>query len=355
MSYELLITSSRGDYPVRIAPGAFRALLDERPGQPVIADAFFADDLAAVGDRLIVVEAVEGNKTMGGGERIIEALRDMGIGRGDHVVAVGGGIVQDVSTLATSLYMRGIPWTYVPTTLLGMTDSCIGGKSSLNVGPYKNLAGNFHPPTDIVVDPEFTRTLSPEDLVGGMCEAMKISFCRGPAAFDRYLELQQPAREGDVDAQAALLAHVLGCKKWFIEVDEFDKKERRQLNFGHTFAHALEAATSFRVSHGAAVGIGVVAADHLAVACGLPGAPSLRSHALDMLVGVPDLAPRLAEMDDAAFAKAFLLDKKHGPDGLHVIVPAAGGATEERVLPAGDETMAMVHDALGTAISEVSG
>ena len=101
MSYELLITSSRGDYPVRIAPGAFRALLDERPGQPVIADAFFADDLAAVGDRLIVVEAVEGNKTMGGGERIIEALRDMGIGRGDHVVAVGGGIVQDVSTLAT--------------------------------------------------------------------------------------------------------------------------------------------------------------------------------------------------------------------------------------------------------------
>ena len=138
-------------------------------------------------------------------------------------------------------------------------------------------------------------------------------------------------------------------------MDEFDKKERRQLNFGHTFAHALEAATAFRVSHGAAVGIGVVAADHLAVACGLPGAPGLRAHALDLLAGAPDLALRLADVDDAAFAKAFLLDKKHGPDGLHVIVPDAGGATEERVLPAGDETIAMVRGALDGAISEVSG
>jgi 3-dehydroquinate synthase len=354
VSYELLITSSSGAYPVRIAPGAFGALLEERTDQPVIADAFFAAALAARTDRVIVVEAVEANKTLGEGERIIEALRDMGIGRGESVVALGGGIVQDVSTLAVSLYMRGIPWTYVPTTLLGMADSCIGGKSSINVGPYKNLAGNFHPPTEIVVDPDFIRTLTPEDRVGGMCEAMKISFCRGPEAFARYVELQSQADCDNPEAEAALLAHVLGCKKWFIEVDEFDKKERRQLNFGHTFAHALEAATYFQVSHGAAVGIGVVAADRLAVALGLPGAPDLRAHALDLLAGVPDLGPRLADVDEAAFTRAFLLDKKHGPDGLHVIVPAAGGATEERVLPEGDETMAMVRGALDGAINEVS-
>lgn len=355
MSFDLLITSSRGDYPVRIAPGAFRALLDDCPGDPVIADAFFAADLVDVGDRLIVVEAAEGNKTLAGAERIIEALRDMGIGRGDRVVAVGGGIVQDVATLATSLYMRGIPWTYVPTTLLGMADSCIGGKSSINVGPYKNLAGNFHPPIEIVIDPHFIRTLSPEDRIGGMCEAMKISFCRGPEAFERYLRLQSVAEGGGAAAQAELLAHVLGCKQWFIEVDEFDQKERRQLNFGHTFAHALEAATSFKVSHGVAVGVGVVAADHLAVECGLPGAPALHEHALGLLARVPDLGARLADVDAAAFAKAFMLDKKHGPDGVHVIIPAASGATEERVLPGDDGTMTMVRHALDAAISEVSG
>ena len=355
MSYELLIKSSRGDYAVRIAPGAFRSLLEDRPGEPIIADAYFAAGLAELGDRLIVVEAVEGNKTLGQGERIIEALRDLGVGRADRVVALGGGIVQDVSTLATSLYMRGIPWTYVPTTLLGMADSCIGGKSSINVGPYKNLAGNFHPPVEIVIDPEFIRTLSSEDRIGGMCEAMKISFCRGPEAFDRYLQLQIAAESGGAAAEAELLAHVLGCKQWFIEVDEFDQKERRQLNFGHTFAHALEAATSFKVSHGAAVGVGVVAADHLAVACGLPGAPTLHEHALALLARVPDLGPRLEEVDDAAFARAFMLDKKHGPDGMHVIIPAAGGGTEERVLSGGDETMVMVRQALEAAISEVSG
>jgi 3-dehydroquinate synthase len=353
VSYELLITSTNGAYPVRIAPGSFSALLDTRPDDPVIADAFFADDLADRGERLIVVQAEESNKTLGEGERIIEALRDMGIGRGDSVIAVGGGIVQDVSTLAVSLYMRGIPWVYVPTTLLGMADSCIGGKSSINVGPYKNLAGNFHPPTEIVVDPDFIRTLTAEDRMGGMCEAMKISFCRGPAAFDRYVELHAGARGADPDSEAALLAHVLECKKWFIEVDEFDKNERRQLNFGHTFAHALEAATSFRVSHGAAVGVGVVSADHLAVALGAAGAPNLRTHALDLLAGVPDLALRLADVDGEAFHKAFFLDKKHGADGLHVILPAPGGATEERVLPADDKTMAMVRHALDGAIREV--
>lgn len=352
VSSEITIRSSAGTYPVHIAAGAFDALLTAHDGDVVIADAFFADRLAHRGDRLLLLEAVEGNKTLSQGEALIAALRDMGVGRGDHLIAVGGGIVQDVATLVASLYMRGLRWTYVPTTLLGMADSCIGGKSSLNVGPYKNLAGNFYPPRAVVIDPAFIGTLAPEDRIGGMCEAMKISFCRGTDAFERYLSLAGPALDGD-DQAAALLAHVLACKQWFIEVDEFDQKERRQLNFGHTFGHALEAATGFRVSHGVGVGIGVIAADHLAVALGRPPAPALRAHALGLVASVPDLAPRLKNVDDEQFRRAFLLDKKHGPNGLHVILPAPAGGTEEFVLPRGDESMPEIMGALRSAIDEV--
>lgn len=351
-SSDIRIASSTGAYEVHIAPGSFPGLLSAQPDDVIIADAYFAGALASRGERLITLEAVEGNKTLGQGEVLISALRDLGVGRGDQIIAVGGGIVQDVSTLAASLYMRGLAWTYVPTTLLGMADSCIGGKSSINVGPYKNLAGNFHPPTSIVIDPTFIDTLSAEDRIGGLCEAMKITFCRGPAAFEEYLRLVGGV--DDPDGATALLTHVLGCKRWFIEIDEFDKLERRQLNFGHTFGHALEAATAFGVSHGAGVGIGVVAADHLAVSLGGTGAPELREHALGLLAGVPDLAPRLREVDDAQYRRAFLSDKKHGADGIHVIIPAEGGATEERVLPAGDDTMEMVCSALQAAIDEVS-
>lgn len=353
---ELQITSSTGDYTVRIGAGQFDQLLADKSSDQVIADAFFADGFAAAlpPERVQLLEAVESNKTLGGGERLIAGLRDRGTRRGEELLAVGGGIVQDVATLTASLYMRGLKWTYVPTTLLGMADSCIGGKSSINVGPYKNLAGNFHPPTLVVVDPAFIATLTAEDRAGGLCEAMKISFCRGPEAFARYLELFADFDSSD-DAAAALLAHVLGCKKWFIEIDEFDQAERRQLNFGHTFAHALEAATDFGVSHGIAVGIGVLAAERLAVAVDGEQAaqPQLAEHALALVRQAPDLEARLARLDQARFEAAFLSDKKHGADGLHVILPQTGGGTAERVLPGGSDSLTLVRGALESVLPKV--
>jgi 3-dehydroquinate synthase len=356
VSSELTIRSSTGSYAVRIGEGLFEDLLAARPDDPIIADEYFAPRLAPEADRALFMAAQEANKTLGGGERLIAALRDRGTGRGDQLLAVGGGIVQDVATLVASLYMRGLAWSYVPTTVLAMADSCIGGKSSINVGPYKNLAGNFHPPALIAVDPAFIATLADEDRAGGLCEAMKISFCRGPEAFERYLELAADF-EPDGSGASALLDHVLRCKQWFIEVDEFDRAERRQLNFGHTFAHALEASTGFGVSHGIAVGIGVLAAERLAVAVDGEAAarPELTEHARGLVRQAPDLAGRLARRDGDGFAQAFLSDKKHGHDGLHVILPAPGGATQERVLPRGDATMGLVADALDDAVRMVSG
>ena len=341
--FNLAIHSSSGDYDVRIGHGTFDELLTERAEDPIVADAFFADRLQREQARTLLLPAEEEHKTLGAAAALIERLRDLGTARGDELIAVGGGIIQDVATAAASLYMRGLAWSYAPTTLLGMADSCIGGKSSLNVGRYKNLAGNFHPPKTVVVDPTFIDTLPEEDRAGGLCEAMKISYCRGPEAFDRYLELYE---DGD---QAALIHHALAAKQWFIEVDEFDRAERRLLNFGHTFAHALEAATRFGVGHGIAVGIGVLAAEAFA---GHP-APALAAHARTLVAAADDLPARLEGRDRDVFEAAVLSDKKHSHGHVHLILPAAGGAIAEQRFPRDAQTIARVQAALDEAIATV--
>src|SRR5205085_504532 len=117
--------------------------------------------------------------------------------------------------------------------------SCVGGKSSINAGGVKNVVGNIYPPRSVIIDPVFLKSLSPEGITGGFGEASKICFCRGRQSFERYLELYAKS-EAEGAVLPALLHHVLACKQWFVEIDEFDRKERRLLNFGHTFAHALE-------------------------------------------------------------------------------------------------------------------
>jgi len=351
---ELTIHALSGDYGVRIGEGRFDALLNDRPNAFLVIDSFFADLLGDHAGRTVLVSAREEGKTLSGVEEIIEQLRDRGVTRGDELLGVGGGIVQDLATAAASLYMRGLPWRYVPTTLLGMADSCIGGKSSLNVGPYKNLAGNFHPPGEVIVDPRFIDTLGEEDRAGGLCEAMKISFCRGPQCYEAYLELHR-AFEAQRTGAVALLHHVLSAKQWFIETDEFDRAERRQLNFGHTFGHALEAATGFAVSHGIAVGLGVMCAERLAVAVDGERAaqPALREHALALVRRAPDLARRLDSLDLELFERAFLSDKKHRADGLHLMLPDTGHGVAERVLPNDELTLSRVRDALDEMIRMV--
>ena len=143
----------------------------------------------------IPVEANESLKTLAGCEEIVLALRAAGTTRGSCLVAIGGGCVQDAATLVASLYMRGIPWIYAPTTLMAILDSCIGGKSSINVGATKNLIGNIYPPQSVRIDPAFTETLTPEMVVSGLAEGVKICFAGGPEAFSRFLELAPAGAE----------------------------------------------------------------------------------------------------------------------------------------------------------------
>jgi 3-dehydroquinate synthase len=307
-------------------------------GDVLIVDDFFADRLAPeLADATILVHADEQAKSFERMGDLLLQLKRRGINRSSTVLGLGGGVIQDITTFVASVYMRGIAWTYVPSTFLAMADSCLGGKSSINVGPFKNLVGTFHPPRQITVMAPLARSLPLVEIRGGLAEAAKICFCHGPASFERYRLLAKPILNGvwSDGELTALLHHVLAVKQWFIQSDEFDRAERRLLNFGHTWGHALESATAYAIPHGLAVALGMVAA-HLFV--GQPSAAKpLATHAAELLTGMisPDAAARF---DAAVFLDAFRGDKKHGRDHYSVVVPIhddgpSGLGVEERHLP----------------------
>lgn len=354
---DLQIRSARSDYSV-----AFHVLTDLSRWQPqgdlLMVDAFFRDRLTLPSDVPVVwIEVSEQAKALEQMLPLFMALRDAGLGRSSQLTAIGGGVVQDIATFVASLFMRGIPWNYVPTTFLGMADSCLGGKSSINVGPYKNLIGNFHPPHRIQILPAFARTLPTVELAGGLAEAAKIAFCRGAFAFTSYRALADPVLAADwQEHQLAELLHAtLSVKQWFIETDEFDQAERRLLNFGHTWGHALESATCFAIPHGLAVAIGMLAA--IRFTGQQPNSAALWNHCLALVA--PVIVPAQIEAFDAErFLQAFRADKKHSPGHIHLIVPVSddpkGLGVEELLLPASEASIALVLQAMRDALSVVA-
>lgn len=357
------ITSSRGDYEVVIEAGSFDRHMADRGGAeggaPLICDARFAERFAPLaGDRLLPVEATEHNKTIETCAGLIAELRRMGVSRKDVATAVGGGIVQDLTTFTTSVYMRGIDWVYFPTTLLGMVDSCIGGKSAINVAGYKNLAGNFHPPKRIHIDPTFVASLAPDQRAGGLLEAAKICFARGDEALDAFLDAAARARTDPAALTAAIRTSLLS-KKWFIEVDEFDRNERLLLNFGHTFGHALESAVDFRINHGVAVGVGMMAAFAFARSQGLIGPAGetriarLRDYTTGLLLTVDGLEETLRDASAERFLAAFASDKKHLRDAYVMVLPDAEGRLSRPQFPRNAAIDAAIIAANDSVIREI--
>jgi 3-dehydroquinate synthase len=346
----LSISSGSGEYQVIIGAGLLDEVLAESTSV-VIADQFFSERLANFDP--ILVAAYEEGKTLVEVERLATELRSRGLTRGGSIIAVGGGIVQDLATLVSSLYQRGVVWEYVPSTLLAMADSCIGGKSSINAGDTKNLLGNIYPPRRVVIDPSLLTTLSDSEISGGLCEAIKISYCRGTNEFHHYLDIVDEFESSDskdnLKTYIRLLTCVLDYKRWFIEIDEFDRKERRQLNFGHTFGHALEVASRYEIQHGLAVGFGMLAAIHM-----VSEDRELSGVELELQEQVCRLLQSLDlqfEIDWAYFEQAFESDKKHTNDHYALILPQFGGGVEVNFLPRTEEVREKVRRATGFAMS----
>ncbi|MHB1054059.1 MAG: 3-dehydroquinate synthase [Thiobacillus sp.] len=347
MSVSFDINSEIKPYQVKIGEGLLKATLKAAGDRIFLCDSFFTDRLASCGCPVIPIDATEYAKSLDRMSEVIIRLRDSGATRGTNLVAVGGGVIQDVATFCASIYMRGISWKYLPTTLLGMVDSCIGGKSAINVGPYKNIVGNFYPPVEILVDPDLCGTLAVEQKVAGLCEAAKICYARGGDAFARYLALHPSAELNNVNL-SHLIELSLRSKKWFIEVDEFDRNERLLLNFGHTFGHAIEGAAQFAVSHGVAVGVGILAALHYArISTGketLPqSAVTLAAHIRGLLAHIDGLGGVLAATTEQDLFDRFAADKKHTSTAYTIVGIDQAGRLQRLALPRSPESENMIR------------
>lgn len=261
-------------------------------------------------DAFFVLEAVEKNKSIEKALEIVSALVRLNTRKNTVLVAVGGGIVQDVTCFVASVLYRGIEWNFMPTTLLAQTDSCIGSKSSINYGQYKNLIGTFYPPKRIGIDLAYLDTISDRDYRNGLGEIAKIAIMRGQDSYREFRKILPALLARDGAKLEKTIENTLSFKKSIIEVDEFDRDYRNILNYGHTFGHALESVSEFGIPHGQGVAMGMLLANEISLGRGLI-TNQYRDEMFADLTQIAEMTLLKPEyLESAVFISAMQKDKK---------------------------------------------
>jgi 3-dehydroquinate synthase len=327
---DLVVSSHKGPYAVEFRDDPFAELsaLAADGGVHFLVDAKVADlyerELGPVlaSPSVLRIDATEDAKSIEAMPAFVRHLVSKNLRRGQVLAAVGGGITQDIACFLAATMLRGVDWAFVPTTLLAMADSCVGSKSSINGGGAKNVLGTFTPPKRITLSTRFLKTLDEKDVRSGVGEMLKVHAIDGPASFDAIAKdydrlFAEPA------VMTAYLRRSLEIKKPIVEADEFDKGPRLVMNYGHSFGHALEAATEFAIPHGIAVTIGMDLANYAAGRLGLGGADHYRRMR-------PALAKNWRGFEGVpvpldAFLAALAKDKKNSAKALGLILPDAEG------------------------------
>lgn len=274
--------------------------------------------------RVIVVPAGERAKTMRSAAAILDELARARFERGSMLVALGGGVIGDVAGFAASIFLRGIPFIQVPTTLVAQVDSSVGGKTGVNHPLGKNLIGAFHQPRAVLIDPETLRTLPGREWRAGLAEVIKYGMI-ADADFFSYLESGMPALlDMEEDPVVRVIARSCQIKADVVMEDERESDRRRVLNFGHTVGHALEALGRYRsFIHGEAVAIGMVQEADLARFLGLCRWEVVdRQRALVRQAGLPDRLPRVAFPE---LWGGMLHDKKVAQGRVYCVMPREVG------------------------------
>ncbi len=246
---------------------------------------------------------------------ILEFLADNEFTRSDVVVAFGGGIIGDLAGFVASCYLRGVRFVQIPTTLLAMVDSSVGGKTAVNLKAGKNLAGAFCQPDLVVADTDVLSTLSTDDFKCGMGEIIKY----GMIFDENLLDLLS---KGMDDNSEEIIARCVDLKRIVVERDEKDHGDRQLLNFGHTLAHAIEKQTDFAIPHGQAVAIGMKIITDISVKKGLCGDDVAIE--LDKLLGQYGL-PNSIDIDNATLYTTTTVDKKRKGNSITVVLPECRG------------------------------
>ena len=286
--------------------------------------------------RELVLPPGEENKTVAQWQRVIDDLVRLGAQRDATVVALGGGVIGDLSGFAAASYMRGIQVVQMPTTLLAQVDASVGGKTGVNHADGKNLIGAFHQPTAVVADLDTLATLGNRDYRAGLAEVVKYGAIRDPHLF-AWLEANADALSSRLpDMLAEAVYQSVRNKAEVVAADEREAGQRALLNFGHTFGHALETVTGYsQFRHGEAVAIGMVLAARLSELLGMAAAGTAdRLHELLDRLGLPTRLPD--DIPHSALLKRMRLDKKNRADQIRLILLESLGRAVVRSCPADD-------------------
>lgn len=258
----------------------------------------------------------EEHKTLAVWQDMLFALAESRLTRTDLVLALGGGVTGDMAGFAAAAYLRGIRFVQLPTTLLAMVDSSVGGKTGLNLPMGKNLAGAFHQPSLVLCDPETLATLPRETLLDGVAEAIKMGVLGDEGMFSWF-------EDGAYGAQTEeIIQRCVRQKARLVAEDELDRGSRQMLNLGHTLGHAIETLSHYEISHGRAVAAGMLYAARLSQGLGLCNelCPQRIAAALERC-GLPTSAPYPA----AELLERVLMDKKRAGNILTLVLPKAIG------------------------------
>jgi 3-dehydroquinate synthase len=298
------------------------ALLDEQVGAPlyaVVSDARVAElygrDLrdalrdAGADAELLTFPAGESSKTPRRWQDLVEEFGELGLGRDGCVLAMGGGVTGDLAGFAAASYARGIPLVQVPTSLLAMIDAAIGGKTGVDLRAGKNLAGAFHDPVLVIVDPAFLKTLPERELRTGLAEAVKHGAIADADYFAALEDSAAAILRGSESAVDRLVAGSIRIKTDVVDRDARESGERAILNFGHTVGHGIEWVTGYAVPHGQAVAMGVLAEAEIGTRIGVtePGTAD-RLRGILQTLGLPVRLPR--HVDPPEVIRAARADKK---------------------------------------------
>ena len=264
---------------------------------------------------LCVVDQGEASKSLEGFGKLLGTMLDHGFSRKDCVVAVGGGVVGDLSGFAASAYMRGIDFYNIPTTLLSQIDSSIGGKTAINFGGVKNIVGAFYQPKKVLIDPELLKTLPPRQIASGLAEAVKMALTSDKELFDIF---ETKNVEDNIDE---IIIRSLNIKKYVVEQDEKEAGLRKILNFGHTVGHGIESSEGMsELYHGECVALGMLPM------CG----DKIRPRVIEVLKKC-NLYRTLA-YDWNAIAEAAFHDKKADGDAVTVTTVSEIGCFEMKTM-----------------------
>lgn len=206
-----------------------------------------------------VVTASEKNKSLDAAVKIYSALYKQQFGRDTLIISIGGGTIGDLAGFIASTYMRGVSLVHLPTTLLSMVDSSIGGKAGVNFREAKNLIGSFNSPSFVLIDTNYLQTLPGKEIISGFGEVIKYSYLTDKQFYNKLLSDFHLFEKLDLKFINEIILQCIKIKSAVVSVDEFEKSGLRKiLNFGHTFAHAYESVSNYQISHGKAVIIGII-------------------------------------------------------------------------------------------------